>query len=746
MPIPAVTQEKIVEALSNFDSSLRTSDVWKNWENNKAQTWVLTHNGQRYPPKKIISMAAEVSVNAFSGGPESNKYLSDRGFVVEPLRTTDLGEILNLILERYSRFRSTEKFGGHHEIKELFTQARLRLESFPVTGNKKHLHVVSSYGKGNWATVPWISVLDDRETKSTQQGTYVVYLFREDGKGCYVKLGQGVTSVIKEFGAGAQQELARRAVDLHRFCGDLKEAGFDMSGRTELDAGRHKLAELYEASTVAFKYYELHAMPSEQQMLADLTALLGVYEKYVESKDGLTPAANDQRQLSLIGTARDFMVEMPNRQKHIREKGAWASWWSFPIKSEAGTRLKPPFYLYAYTGNQKIEGRYRIDDLQTSTGQLGIKSPWPSQTESDLLGRTKAGDKQPDVFKTWFKVGAIEVLDPPKTVADFELAIGLSTPSNVLNQNSFGYVIAEEVPDVKTLKLHKYVPEPLGLQWLIDRTGLDKEVLSGMVEAILGPSPQIMLAGPPGTSKTWLARQLALFLTRDRTEQVRFVQFHPSYSYESFLEGLRPTTNAGGISFERQDGVVLELVNQIRAKGEAENGDEFVLVIDEANRANLPRVLGELMFLFEYRDEAIRLQYSEQFSLPKNLRFIATMNTADRSIRSVDVALRRRFDVFELLPDANILRRHFNTDGNVCHFVGLVEGLEDLNLELEKALDRHHTIGHAFFMRKDLTAKDLRHLWRRKIFPLIEEFFFDQPELTKEFSIERFWPNATNGD
>ena len=85
----------------------------------------------------------------------------------------------------------------------------------------------------------------------------------------------------------------------------------------------------------------------------------------------------------------------------------------------------------------------------------------------------------------------------------------------------------------------------------------------------------------------------------------------------------------------------------------------YALVIDEMNRANLPRVFGELMYLFEYRAKRIRLQYSEEFALPPNLRFIGTMNTADRSIRSIDIALRRRFDVFELRPDAGVLQRYF---------------------------------------------------------------------------------------
>jgi 5-methylcytosine-specific restriction protein B len=123
----------------------------------------------------------------------------------------------------------------------------------------------------------------------------------------------------------------------------------------------------------------------------------------------------------------------------------------------------------------------------------------------------------------------------------------------------------------------------------------------------------------------------------------------------------------------------------------------------------------------------------------------AVANTADRSIRSLDVALRRRFDVFELLPDGELLGRYYERADKRCLIPGLVEGFMDLNAALETALDRHHTIGHAFFMRDDLTAGGLRNVWRRKVFPLIEEFFFDQPELAKEFSLERFWPAAGYG-
>jgi 5-methylcytosine-specific restriction endonuclease McrBC GTP-binding regulatory subunit McrB len=166
----------------------------------------------------------------------------------------------------------------------------------------------------------------------------------------------------------------------------------------------------------------------------------------------------------------------------------------------------------------------------------------------------------------------------------------------------------------------------------------------------------------------------------------------------------------------------------------------YTLVIDEMNRANLPRVFGELMYLFEYRDRVIDLQYSKDFSLPPGLRFIGTMNTADRSIRSLDIALRRRFDVFELRPSDKTLERYFQ--GRTLHVPNLIEGFNKLNAELELQIDRHHTIGHAYFMKNGLDRATLKNIWDRKLYPLIEEYFFDQPDRAREFSFDKFWPEV----
>ena len=184
------------------------------------------------------------------------------------------------------------------------------------------------------------------------------------------------------------------------------------------------------------------------------------------------------------------------------------------------------------------------------------------------------------------------------------------------------------------------------LQRLAHELLIDSEYLR-KIQRLLEDKRQVIFQGPPGTGKTFVARKLAASLAGTE-KHVRLVQFHPSYAYEDFVQGLRPKLTDGAPGFELRDGPLLAMAEAARE----DRGAKYFLIIDEINRGNLAKVFGELYFLLEYRDQPIQLQYSnESFELPENLYIIGTMNTADRSIALVDLALRRRFHFVEFHPD-----------------------------------------------------------------------------------------------
>ncbi|MBX7134347.1 MAG: restriction endonuclease, SacI family [Fimbriimonadaceae bacterium] len=273
---------------------------------------------------------------------------------------------------------------------------------------------------------------------------------------------------------------------------------------------------------------------------------------------------------------------------------------------------------------------------------------------------------------------------------------------------------------------------------LVKTAGVDQDMLLDIIDVLQSEQPQVILAGPPGTSKTHVAVAIAQYLTGDNTSSYKVVQLHASYGYEEFVEGIRPKPSGDGFEFTVQPGAIRRLCNNWK------DGDCRVLVMDEMNRANLPRVLGELLYALERRDSPIDLMYSENFSLPAGLAVIGTMNTADRSIRSIDAAVRRRFQIFDFPPNGDVLEAFYVDHAN--EIPELRQGLDELNALLTELLDRHHTIGHTFLMKTEgMNPTQLRQTWDRQILPLIEEYLFDQSDILGEFRLERFWPSVFGG-
>ena len=287
---------------------------------------------------------------------------------------------------------------------------------------------------------------------------------------------------------------------------------------------------------------------------------------------------------------------------------------------------------------------------------------------------------------------------------------------------------SEEVSEQKEIKYPLYSKDDF-----LNEVYMDEDTYNTLTE-LLEAKYNVILQGAPGVGKTFAAKRLAYSIMGQKdTSRVAMVQFHQSYSYEDFIQGYRPSKDG----FELENGTFYKFCKE----AEEDNERPYFFIIDEINRGNLSKILGELMMLIEKdkRGEKIKLLYSnEWFTVPQNVRIIGMMNTADRSLALMDYALRRRFAFFDFAPAfPSEGFKNYLTEKNSPKLESLITAVESLNntISADESLGDGFRIGHSYFCTDgEITDEWLKSVVEYEVIPLIKEYWFDEPTKVRDWS------------
>jgi MoxR-like ATPase len=643
------------------------------------------------------------------------------------LEEEDLATSLQSVLDLQAKFSSQNTPAMKERGKIIRDRIPLQLKQ---TASSHNYRTEGRDGTGLKTRVPWVRLYDPSLSPSATNGWYVVYLFAADGASVFLSLNQGTTdwkngdAVAKDAGIITKRREAARLV--------LNAASHDLKGLlSEIrlhDPG--SLGTGYELGNVYALEYESNSIPVTEVLLADLKRMLAL----------LNDLYADQPRDAKDQVPAYLFVWNPKR---------W-SWQNFEEEASLVQAGDPPRMRWS-ARNKAIKPNDRAFLVRLGAEPKGIlgsgrvvSTPYEAEHYSGEPGKKEqCVDIELDTL-----------LDPKTKIFPLE-TLERELPDAHWTSESSGINIPQRVrPRLEELWESHLADnsnkEIYTIDDAVEEVFLDRDSLGAILE-LLHRRKNVVLQGPPGVGKTFIAERIAYVLLGSRDKRkIEWVQFHQSYSYEDFIQGFRPTSNG----FELRDGIFFRLCD----KAAKDKSKDYVFVIDEINRGNLSKIFGEALSLIEADKRgalSLTLAYSgpmkqngrpsdglldhsnASFTVPPNLFVLGLMNTADRSLAVVDYALRRRFAFVGLVPQFDHPNFHKQLEArniSVAMRQKIQEKMQSLNSRIgadKRNLGRGFEIGHSFFCPRDAVSDEAR--WYRSIIeyeikPLLQEYWFDDPE------------------